>query len=238
MKYKIYFEDFQDFVLSKDSWPFYLLIIGISFLFCQQGFHEFVAASTGVSLTQMGFVVDPTLAKSIVGSSVSYIGQIFAISFVIIGFLINNLKRYGEETYDMIYRQIRLFPILYVSLTLIGMLIMFSLFQDGFRPRTFANIAIWGSFGILVVITLIGYLFRKIVYQIKPRFVYEFYFKEIQKASIRIEANYQVSRNISKYNQIQRSLENRFLTACQNGDEENLSYILEVYDRILTAKFR
>ena len=172
------------------------------------------------------------MAFDLIESSIGVIATIFSIAFVIIGFLISNLRAYKEATYDMIYRNIKLFPTLYISLTTIGFLILLSMFRESFNSQTFINIVVWGIVLIIFTLFMISNLFGKVIEHIKPKNVYNYYFLEIKKIAKKVHHNFKIEKNRTRLDEMKVGLEERLVSASSKGDTESLNHILSVYDEI------
>ena len=132
----------------------------------------------------------------------------------------------------MIYRNIRLFPTLYLSLTIIGVLIVLSLYRGSFSSITFINTVVWGTVLILLTLFMIGRLFSRVIEHIKPKNVYRYYFLEIKRIAKRVRNNFKVEKNRNRLEEMKVGLEERLLFASARGDTEGLKHILFVYEEI------
>jgi hypothetical protein len=226
-------QDFIDFTNSSDSWLFYIPLIGLSFFICKNSIHECLISTFKFNFYEYSNLkFDVELAKNIIDTRIVNISAVFSISFVIIGFSINNLKKINEDTYDMIYRNIKLFPILYISLTVIGCLIIISLLRNTLNPITFRNSVIWGTSLIIIVLFLIGFLFNRVILHIKLKNVYEYFYNDIKRVSERIKWNYNTRKNREKLDDIKSNLNDRMNSAVSSGDNENLVYLLDVIRKV------
>lgn len=228
-----YWQEFNYFAKSGKSWPLYLLLILLSFFLCNFRMHHYLSELINLNLySLLNLNISIELAFNIIESSIVVIATIFSIAFIIIGFLISNLRAYTEDTYDMIYRNIRLFPTLYISLTTIGFLIILSLFRESFNPNTFINIVVWGIVLIILTLFMIGNLFSKVIEHIKPKNVYNYYFLEIKKIAKKVHHNFKVDKNRKRLDEMKVSLEERLISASAKGDTDSLNHILSVYEEI------
>jgi hypothetical protein len=229
------FQDFDDFTKSSKSWFLYIILITISFILCNNKLQTTLSEFIDINIYNT-LKVDFKLACNLIDSSIGIIATIFSIGFIIIGFLISNLKSHQEDTYDLIYKNIRLFPTLYLSLTIIGTLVIISLLRDSLKLSTFINMVIWGTFLIIVTLFLIGRLFIKIIEHIKPKNVYHYYFLEIRKIAKRVHHNFKIKKNRIKMNEMKVSLDERLSSASSKGEIENLNYILSIFEEITKLK--
>jgi len=226
-------QDIGDFINSKDGWIFYIIVIGLTFGFSNNNIQKYLSGILNFNFYDIvGLNIDYDLSQKIIDTRIVNISAIFSISFVIIGFLINNLKKYSEDTYDMIYKNIKLFPILYTSLTVISCLIIVSLLRNSLNPNTFNNLIVWGTFLIILILFLIGYLFKKVIFQIKPSNVYKYFFHEIREAAERVNWGYKPTKSKEKLAELKLSLEERLMSSSASGDTENLKLILNIYEEI------
>ncbi len=230
-------QDFIDYAKLEKSWWIYLLIVFISYSLCLNIIQSKIFILLGFSLyDSLDFKINHELASNILTSGLSLIATIFSIAFVIVGFLISSLKSYQEDTYDMIYKNIRLFPTLYISLTIIGSLVLFSLLRDSLNCATFVNLVVWGTFLILINLFIIGSLFVKVIAHIKPSYVYHYYFIELKKVSDRLNGGFKINKNKRKLEEMKVSLDERLSNASSNGEIDNLSHILSVIEEITKLK--
>lgn len=228
-----YLQEFNYFAKSGKSWPLYLALIFLSFSLCSYSIHYLLYELINVNLYSfLNLNISINLAFDIIESSIGVIATIFSIAFVIVGFLISNLRAYKEDTYDMIYRNIKLFPTLYISLTTIGFLIIISLLRENFEPNTFVNMVVWGIVLIIIVLFMIGNLFSKVIEHIKPQNVYNYYFLEIKKIANKVHQKFKIEKNRKRLDEMKVSLEERLVTASAKGDTDSLNHILSVYEEI------
>ena len=228
-----YLQEFNYFAKSGKSWPLYLALIFLSFTLCRYSIHFLLSELINLNLySLLNLNISIELAFDIIESSIGVIATIFSIAFVIVGFLISNLRAYKEDTYDMIYRNIKLFPTLYISLTTIGFLIIISLLRENFEPNTFVNMVVWGIVLIILVLFMIGNLFSKVIEHIKPKNVYNYYFLEIKKIATKVHHKFKIEKNRKRLDEMKVSLEERLVSASAKGDTDSLNHILSVYEEI------
>jgi hypothetical protein len=226
-------QEFNYFAKSGKSWPLYFVIMLLSFFLCNFRIHRFLSELINLNFySLLSLNISINLAFDLIESSIGVIATIFSIAFVIVGFLISNLRAYKEDTYDMIYRNIKLFPTLYISLTTIGFLIILSLFRESFNPNTFINIVVWGIVLIILTLFMIGNLFSKVIEHIKPKNVYNYYFLEIKKIATKVHHNFKIEKNRRRLDEMKVGLEERLVSASGKGDIDSLNHILSVYEEI------
>lgn len=226
-------QDFNDFAKSSKSWKLYIFLILLSFSFCNCKLQNYLTYYFDFNFYNFsGIKVGFELACKMIDSSIGFVAAIFSIAFIIIGFLISTIKSHQEDTYDMIYKNILLFPTLYLSLTIMGFLMVFSLLRDSLNSITFINIVLWETFLIIVTLFRIGILFIKVIEHIKPKNVYNYYFLEIKKIAKRVHHNFKAEKNRKRLEEMKVSLEERLLNASANGETESLNHILSVYEEI------
>lgn len=225
------FQDLKNYTYKGSSWFFYVFFIGFSFFLCNYKFQNYLSQYFNCNIYNL-IKIDFDLAQKLMDTSIVSISAIFSISFIIIGFLISILQKYYEDFYDLIYNNIKLFPILYISLSLIGFLIIISSFRQSINPSTFINTSVWGIFLIIIILFFIGYLFNKVIFHIKSKNVYNYISNEIKKYAIRVKYNYKTEKNKKEFTEMKAILQKRLFYVSTIGDIENLDNILSVYEDI------
>jgi len=104
-------------------------------------------------------------AKIIVDQRTSNTATIISMTLAVVGFLMSNLAVKESFAYRLLFKNSKLYPIIYFTLGIIGSLILISLFRDTIKPEyIFSRLVLTGSYLVLVVLLLIGYLFRSIIH--------------------------------------------------------------------------
>ena len=224
---RIRFDNFIQFTHSSSAWYFYIILISVIFILSTDTIRELLFGSFFFNpYKYFGNPPSKEILFQLIDTRIINISAIFSISFIIIGFLINNLKKYSHSSYDLIYKNIKLFPILYSSLSLIGLLILISLFRNSFSYQSLLNIIYLGTFLILTVILLIGFLFKRVIDHINPQKVLVHYELEILRL---LRRNRRGSNNNAEIRERKRELDELFVAACRSGSMSEIDNIREIY---------
>lgn len=86
-----------------------------------------------------------------------------SITFAVIGFLISNLAIKESFTYNLLFKKSFFFPIVFIALSLIACFIILSTLIDSLPLYYQKKALVSGTYLILIVIFLIGYLFTSLV---------------------------------------------------------------------------
>ncbi len=114
-------------------------------------------------------VLKPETVQIIVDQRTANIATIISITFVVIGFLINNIAVKEPLAYRLLFKHSRLYPIIYLTLSIIGCFVITSALRDCLHPGTFTRIVLAGCYLVLILLILIGWLFRSIIKAISPQ---------------------------------------------------------------------
>ncbi len=107
--------------------------------------------------------ITPKTLYSIVDQRTANIVIISSITLVVVGFLISNLAVKSPITYMLLFKKSFLYPIIYLTLSTIACLILTSTLRDTIDFFYFSRAVLAGTFLALLILILIGFLFRTII---------------------------------------------------------------------------
>lgn len=102
--------------------------------------------------------------RSLVDQRTTNIATIISISLVVVGFLINNLAIKSPVTYKLLFNRSLLYLTIYLTLSTIFLFIIISTIRDTIPELIYAKLVLAGTYLSLIILFLIGVLFRKIIY--------------------------------------------------------------------------
>lgn len=117
-----------------------------------------------INIPFLNFIhIDGDSVKSMIDNRTANIVTMISVTFAIIGFLIANLAIKESFTYNLLFKKSTFFPVSFVALTLIAAFIILSTLKDTFSADYQIRTLLVGTYLILIVVFLIGYLFTKLV---------------------------------------------------------------------------
>jgi len=108
--------------------------------------------------------LDPASSKIIVDQRTSNTATIISMTLAVVGFLMSNLAVKESFAYKLLFKNSKLYPIIYFILSTIGSLMIISLLRDSINNTIFSKLVITGTYLVILVLFLIGYLFRSIIH--------------------------------------------------------------------------
>ena len=139
------------FVSDKNQWWLVILMV-----FCVFALGMFV----NVEFLNI-FKLTIETAKLIVDQRTTNIATIISITLVVTGFLITNLALKSPLTYQFLFKKSLLYFTLYLTLSTIACFIVLSTFRDSISDNfNFPGTVLAGTYLVIVILFLIGYLFR------------------------------------------------------------------------------
>lgn len=127
----------------------------------------FVVIVLLVSLINIDFlnfiVLDYKSATIIVDQRTTNIATIISITLVVVGFILNNLAVKVPIVLELLFRKSLLYPIIYLTLSVIGTFIATSTLRDTLSPFAFKRFILAGTYLSILILILIAMLFRKIL---------------------------------------------------------------------------
>lgn len=149
------FRHFKIYVSDKRHWWVVALLVVSVFAIS--------SVFSGVTLFNVIDLKDET-ARVLIDQRTANIATIFSITLVVVGFLINNLAVKSPLTYKLLFQKSYLYPTIYFTLSTIGCFIIVSTLRDTRIPCfDFSNAVLAGTYLVLVVLLMIGLLFKTIV---------------------------------------------------------------------------
>lgn len=144
--------DFINYVSDSKRWWFVFLVVIIMFTispFINFGFLNFLNISSQTAI----YIVDQRTAN---------IATIISITLVVVGFILNNIAVKSPIVYRLLFKKSLLYPVIYLTLTVIGMFIIISTLRNTLPPFVFTRTVLTGTYLALLILFLIGMLFRTI----------------------------------------------------------------------------
>jgi hypothetical protein len=102
-----------------------------------------------------------------------------SVTFAIIGFLIANLAIKESFAYNLLFKKSTFFPVVFIALTLIAAFVILSTLKDTFGIDYQIRTLLVGTYLILIVVFLIGYLFTKLVKFTNQKYLLDLVRKEL-----------------------------------------------------------
>lgn len=217
-KHKSVSNQFKNFVTESNQWWFVFLSVLTIFLI-----------SPLVNISFLNFLeIDHQTAIFIVDQRTTNIAAIVSITLVVVGFILNNLAVKSPLVYGLLFKKSLLYPIIYLTLSVIAIFITISTLRDTLTAFVFIRVVLVGTYFAIFILFLIGMLFRKVLL-----FSNE---KEIEKMldeELMIEAKQNLKRIL-----LNRHSEEIFIsTMKENGAKEyNWSYSLSSLNRIVEVE--
>lgn len=157
----------------------YKYIIGIIVGLASLCFINYDFFNCGILSNLNCFILDKDLVDKLIDNRINNIVTITSISLVVVGFLINNIKEKNKETYELLFTETKLYPIVYFILIVISLLLIVSFLRDTMCEYQYINFIILAMCLILVVIICIGFLFSKIILFTNSQYLYNLFSKNL-----------------------------------------------------------
>jgi len=152
-RHKSIVRQFKNFVTESNQWWFVFLSVLTIFLI-----------SPLVNIGFLNFIkIDHQTAIYIVDQRTTNIAAIVSITLVVVGFILNNLAVKSPLVYGLLFKKSLLYPIIYLTLSVIGIFITISTLRDTLPPFVFNRVVIAGTYFAILILFLIGMLFRKVL---------------------------------------------------------------------------
>ncbi|MCH4896869.1 hypothetical protein E0494_09170 [Marinilabiliaceae bacterium JC040] len=117
-------------------------------------------------------------AKELVNQRTSDLAAIFSIALVVVGFLLNSLAIKHSVSYKLLFKNAKIYFVVYYCLSLIAALIVLSSLRDSIDNVIFTKVFLAISYLALYGLFLIGKLFRNIIGMTSEDSIYESIGKE------------------------------------------------------------
>lgn len=231
LSFRMIINYFFDFLKSKNSWYFYIIVMPILFIFCNSQFHEFFTFSL-IEYNENTF----ELAEKLIDSRIINISALFSIAFVIIGFTLNKINNHHPVVSNIVLKNAYIFISLYYSLSLIGSLIIISSIRYIFEETTFINMYYLGTFLILLMLFLIGFMFVKVISLINFNTLLSNLEVEIKSISHYLDHNFSYNKNQKRLSDIKKTLEDNMINSADKNNTNELKSILDLYHNLYFKK--
>ncbi|MDX6191940.1 hypothetical protein SGQ83_21505 [Flavobacterium sp. Fl-318] len=160
----------------------------------------FFAFSSFPNLEILNFLdFNSVLAKTVVDQRTTNIAAIISMSLVVVGFLITNLALKSPTTIKLLFKKSRLYFTLYLTFSTISCFIMLSTFRETLNDFVFTRAVLAGTYLCIIILLLIGYLFRKIIHFTDDKHISEMLKKELldeAKEKLKLQLLKKYSREI------------------------------------------
>jgi len=160
---------FMDFINDHNNW--YIVVFCVLFIF-------FIMHLLDIPVLNFIPIKDDTV-KNLINSRTNNIVTMISVTFAIIGFLIANLAIKESFTYNLLFKKSTFFPVAFIALSLIASFIVLSTFSDWWSIDYQSDTLLVGTYLILIVIFLIGYLFTKLVRFTNQKYILDLVEKEL-----------------------------------------------------------
>lgn len=145
---------FLNFISERKNWFWIFLFVLLCFFI-----------PTCVNFEALNILkIDITTVKGIVDQRTTNLATIISISMVVVGFLINNLAVKSPITYKLLFKKSLLYLTIYLTLSTIFCFIIASTLRDTIPEFQYIRLVLGGTYLCLLILFIIGYLFRKIIH--------------------------------------------------------------------------
>lgn len=143
----------KDYLFDRRRWWLILIFVVTFFVF-----------GGLVDIEFLKFIkVEGETARALVDRRTANIAGITSITLVVVGFLINNLAVKESFAYRLLFKHSYLFPITYFALSTIACFFIASTLRDELGEERFVNVVLAGTYLALVILLLVGFLFKRII---------------------------------------------------------------------------
>jgi hypothetical protein len=150
--YKSFARDFRNFISDSKQWWFVFLSVLLLFL---------ISLIINLDILNV-LTINHHTAIYIVDQRTTNIATIISITLVVVGFILNNLAVKNPHVYGLLFKKSFLYPITYLTLTVIGFFIVVSTLRDTLPPFIFTRSVLTGTYLSILILFLIGLLFRTV----------------------------------------------------------------------------
>lgn len=153
----------------------YYIVLSVLFVF-------FILHTIDIPILDIITIKDSSV-KALINNRTNNIVTMISVTFAIIGFLIANLAIKESFTYNLLFKKSGFFPIIFIALSLITCFIALSTFCDLFPIYYQRNALLVGTYLIIFIVLLIGYLFTRLVRFTNQNYILELVQKELNSES-------------------------------------------------------
>ncbi|MBM6498932.1 hypothetical protein [Flavobacterium macrobrachii] len=144
----------HDFISNRNNWAWVFMFV----IFC-------FWLPTYINFETLNVLkIDISTVKTIVDQRTTNLATIISISLVVVGFLINNLAVKSPITYKLLFKKSLLYLTIYLTLSTIFVFIIASTLRDSIPEFEYTRLVLGGTYLCLLILFIIGYLFRKIIH--------------------------------------------------------------------------
>jgi len=178
--YKEFYNQCLEKFFSKQQW----WLIGLLTIFI-------FGISRFINIDFLNFI---TLKKSsavgIVDQRTSNVATIISMTIAVIGFLISNIAVKESFAYRLLFERSRLYTVIYFILSTIGCLICISALRETIKDDfIYVRLIITGTYCVVLILFLIGLLFRRIIRFTNSKEIQEMFHNEmINEAKANLKA--------------------------------------------------
>ncbi|MGZ6255372.1 MAG: hypothetical protein ACXVDW_20580, partial [Bacteroidia bacterium] len=169
----------------------YIYVVGFIGLLC---FMNYVFSIYGTFSKIHWFTLTKDLVDKLIDNRANNIATITSISLVVVGFLINNIKEKNKETYELLFTETKLYPIVYFILSVICLLLIVSFLRDTMDQYLYINFMILSMWLMLLVIVCIGFLFSKIIQFTDSTYLYTLFSNNLTDSAKQVIYREKISR--------------------------------------------
>lgn len=174
---------------GRNSWPWVVVLV-----------LAFFGASSYPNFEWLNALdFDSDLAKTVVDQRTTNIAAIISMSLVVVGFLITNLASKSPMTLKLLFKESRLYFTLYLTFSTISCFIILSTYRETLDDFIFTRAVLAGTYLCIIILILIGYLFRKIIHFTDEKHISELLKKELldeAKEKLKLQLLKKYSREI------------------------------------------
>lgn len=160
----------------------------------------FIIPMKNISSLKFIYIFDESL-KTIIDNRLANITTLASVTFAVIGFLLSNMALKEGTAYKALFKYSWFHPIIYFILSVIGCLVILSLYKDNFKLKNetyYINMVFMSSYLFILILILIGFLFKRILIFTDEEQIRAIIKKEIideVKLNIKRSLYVQISRN-------------------------------------------
>ena len=144
---------FKNFVSESNQWWFVFLFVLTLFII-----------SPLINFDFLKFLkIDYQTATLIVDQRTANIATIISITLVVVNFIITNLAHKSSVVLSLLFKKTLLYPIIYLTLSVIGIFIAISTLRETLEPFVFIRVVLAGTYFAILILILIAILFRKVL---------------------------------------------------------------------------
>lgn len=171
-RYKEYYHLCQEKFFSRQQW--WLILLLTLFIFWISRF---------INIEFLNFItLKKESAVGIVDQRTSNVATIISMTIAVIGFLISNIAVKESFAYRLLFERSRLYTVIYFILSTIACLICISALRETIKDDfIYVRLIITGTYCVVLILFLIGLLFRRIIRFTNSKEIQEMFHSEMIK---------------------------------------------------------